>query len=137
MNIELLRESLNNLTSSNGFGFTASELDGDEGIEVIVEDRAEFPIFVWFDGEQILAVTYLWDESQISQENRSELLSTMLELNISLPLSSFGKIASRYVIFGALSASTSIDNVTTELEVLSDNTLEAIEIVSPYLNVAA
>lgn len=133
MNIELLRESLNNLTSGNGFSFAATQMDGNEAIEVVVEDRAEFPIMVWFDGEQILAVTYLWDEKQVTDGSKVALLSTLLELNVPLPLSSFGKIGGHYVIFGSLLATSSMDNITTELEVLSDNTLEAIEIVAPYL----
>ena len=133
MNIELLRESLNNLTSGNGFSFAATRMEGDEAIEVVVEDRAEFPITVWFDGEKILAVTYLWDEKQVTDDSKVALLSTLLELNVPLPLSSFGKIGGHYVIFGSLSATSSMDNITTELEVLSDNTLEAIEIVAPYL----
>ena len=58
----------------------------------------------------------------------------MLEMNVPLPLSSFGKVGDHYVVFGALAAGSTIEDVVTELEVLSDNTLEAIEIVGPYLN---
>ena len=55
-------------------------------------------------------------------------------MNVPLPLTSFGKVGDRYVVFGALAAGSTIEDVVTELEVLSDNTLEAIEIVGPYLN---
>lgn len=136
MDIQLLRESLDELTTSNGYRFAAKLSDGDDAIEVIVEDREEFPILVWVDGEQILCVTYLWNEAQIDPEQRSTMYGLMLEVNISLPLSSFGKIGGRYVLFGALSAKSSINSIITEVEVLSDNTLEAIEIVAPYLQAA-
>ena len=133
MNFDLLREILNDHTSANGYGFAVTNLDGEDALEVVVEDRMEFPILVWFDGEQLLAVTYLWDESQVRPDSRTEMLAALLELNVSLPLSSFGKIRDRYVLFGALSATSTLDHITTELEVLSDNTLEAIEIIAPYL----
>ena len=133
MNFDLLREILNDHTSANGYGFAVTNLDGEDALEVVVEDRVEFPILVWFDGEQLLAVTYLWDESQVRPDSRTEMLAALLELNVPLQLSSFGKIRDRYVLFGALSANSTLDHITTELEVLSDNTLEAIEIIAPYL----
>lgn len=133
MNFDLLREILNDHTSANGYGLAVTNLDGEDALEVVVEDRLEFPILVWFDGEQLLAVTYLWDESQVRPDSRTEMLAALLELNVSLQLSSFGKIRDRYVLFGALSATSTLDHITTELEVLSDNTLEAIEIIAPYL----
>lgn len=133
MNFDFLREILNDHTSANGYGFAVTNLDGEDALEVVVEDRVEFPILVWFDGEQLLAVTYLWDESQVRPDSRTEMLAALLELNVPLQLSSFGKIRDRYVLFGALAANSTLDHITTELEVLSDNTLEAIEIIAPYL----
>ena len=133
MNFDLLREILNDHTSANGYGLAVANLDGEDALEVVVEDRVEFPILVWFDGEQLLAVTYLWDETQVRPDSRTEMLAALLELNVSLQLSSFGKIRDRYVLFGALAANSTLDHITTELEVLSDNTLEAIEIIAPYL----
>ncbi len=133
MNFDLLREILNDHTSANGYGLAVTNLDGEDALEVVVEDRVEFPIIVWFDGEQLLAVTYLWDESQVRPDSRTEMLAALLELNVPLQLSSFGKIRDRYVLFGALAANSTLDHITTELEVLSDNTLEAIEIIAPYL----
>lgn len=134
MDIKMLRETLDEFTSENGFTFAARDADGDDAIEIVVEDRDEFPIVVSADDEQILCLTYLWDEAQVRAESRTEMLSAMLEMNVPLPLSSFGKIGDRYVVFGALASGSTIEDVVTELEVLSDNTLEAIEIVGPYLN---
>jgi uncharacterized protein YjfI (DUF2170 family) len=134
MDIKLLRETLDEFTSENGFTFAARPADGDDAIEVVVEDRDEFPIMVSTDDEQILCMTYLWDEGQVKPESRTDLLTALLEMNVPLPLSSFGKIGDRYVVFGALAAGSTIGDVVIELEALSDNTLEAIEVVSPYLN---
>ena len=134
MDVKLLRQSLDNLTSENGFRFTAREAEDASAIEIVVEDRDEFPIMVAFDDEQLLCLTYLWDEAQVKAESRTDLLATLLEMNVPLPLSSFGKIGDRYVLFGALAASASIDDIVTELESLSDNTLEAIEAVAPFID---
>ena len=40
----------------------------------------------------------------------------------------------RYVIFGALAATASTEDLVAEIETLSDNTLEVLEVVAPYLN---
>ena len=61
-------------------------------------------------------------------------MATLLEMNVPLPLSSFGKIGDRYVLFGALAAGASIADVVTELESLSDNTLEAVEAVAQFID---
>ena len=132
MDLKLLRETLNDFTSENGFRFSAVELD--DAVEIVVEDREEFPILVSSDDEQILCVTYLWDDAQVKPNGRTGLMATLLEMNVPLPLSSFGRIGDRYVLFGALVSSSSVEDVITELEVLSDNTLEAIESVAEYLN---
>lgn len=134
MDLNLLRKTLDHYTSENGYTFQISTLNGEAALEVIVEDRDEFPILLSVDDEQTLCLTYLWDEAQVRQEKRTELLTTLLEMNVPLPLSSFGKVADRYVIFGALAATASTEDLVAELETLSDNTLEVLEVVAPYLN---
>jgi uncharacterized protein len=134
MDINVLRETLDNFTSENGFTFTTVAVEDGAAMQVVVEDRDEFPIIVSGDDEQTLCITYLWDEAQIKTDSRMALLSTLLEMNVPLPLSSFGKIGERYVLFGALAASSSTEDLITEIETLSDNTLEVIEAVTPFLN---
>ena len=132
MDLNLLTETLNDLTSENGFRFGASQ--SEDNVQVVVEDREEFPILVSFDDEQILCVVYLWDESQVKPAGRTDMLAALLEMNVPLPLSSFGMIGDRFVLFGALAANSSVEDVITELETLSDNTLEAIEAIAQFLN---
>ena len=134
MDIDLLRETLDGYTSENGYTFRAGAAGDGDGLEVVVEDRDEFPIRVTVDREQTLCLTCLWDEKQVRPDRRVELLATLLEMNVPLPLSSFGKVADRYVIFGALAATAATEDLVAELETLSDNTLEAVEAVAPYLN---
>ena len=134
MDLNLLRKTLDGYTSENGFAFSTIELESEDELEVVVEDRDEFPILVSADDEQVLCITYLWSDSEIRPDRRTELLTALLEMNVPLPLSSFGKVGDRYVIFGALAASASVEDLVTELETLSDNTLEALEAVAGYLN---
>ncbi len=134
MDLKLLGQALDAYTSDNGYTFRTRMAGDGAALEVIVEDRDEFPILVSVDEEQTLCLTYLWDESEIRPDRRSALLTALLEMNVPLPLSSFGKVADRYVIFGALAAEAATEDIVGELEALSDNTLEALEVVAPYLN---
>jgi uncharacterized protein YjfI (DUF2170 family) len=57
----------------------------------------------------------------------------MLAANISIPLSAFAKIDTQYVIYGALSVESSLNDIVHELDVLASNTIEAIEAMQAYL----
>ena len=63
-----------------------------------------------------------------------EMNKAMLSANISIPLSSFALLEDQYVIYGALSVHSSLQDIVHELEVLSSNTIEAIDAMSDYLN---
>ena len=78
MDVNQLQQSLDNMISENGFRFSARAAEENGAIEVVVEDRDEFPIMVTFDDEQLLCLTYLWDESQVKAESRTDLLATLL-----------------------------------------------------------
>lgn len=70
-------------------------------IQVSIETREELPIFVTCSDSQILCMCYLWTDAEVLPARRTELLETLLDLNPSVPLSSFGRIGDRYVLFGA------------------------------------
>ncbi len=116
-----------------------TEMFDDENsvICIKVEDREEFPIYMTVDEGQILCTVHLFGEDQVDQGKRAEMIEDMLMLNISIPLSSFSKVGNQYVMFGALSPNSSIEDLLHEIEILSDNVLEAIDAVSDYLKEAA
>jgi len=99
-----------------------------------VEYREEFPIYMTVDEGQILCITHLFSEDEVRADKMAEMNEDMLSLNISIPLSSFSKVGKQYVLFGALSPQSSIDDLLHEIELLSDNVLEAIEALVDYLN---
>jgi len=112
--------------------------DGENSVAcILVEDREEFPIYMTVDEGQILCITYLFGDDQVNPDKRAEMAEAMLIMNVSIPLSAFSKIGHQYIMFGALSPKASIDEVILEIELLSDNVLEAVAAVSDYLKEAA
>ncbi|KPH56828.1 hypothetical protein AMS58_20250 [Pseudoalteromonas porphyrae] len=103
-------------------------------LQVIVDGNDELPIFVTQTQEQLLCISYLFDENEVKSELRNELNETLLRLNVPIPLSAFAKIDNKYAIFGALSVNSSLDDVTHELVTLADNAIDALEAVTLYLN---
>lgn len=103
-------------------------------LQVIVDGNDELPIFVTQTQEQLLCISYLFDEDEVNSELRNELNETLLRLNVPIPLSAFAKIDNKYAIFGALSVNSSLDDITHELVTLADNAIDALEAVTLYLN---
>ena len=102
-------------------------------IQVSIEGREELPIFLTCSQAQILCMCYLWTDDEVRPERRTELLETLLDLNPSVPLSSFGRVGDRYVLFGALSRDARVDDVAKDVAVLSDNALDALDALSEFL----
>ncbi|MEM7617224.1 MAG: DUF2170 family protein [Pseudomonadota bacterium] len=136
VNIETLASQLEEQGKNieNGFLFEVNPIPGEvEVLQIIVEDREELPIFVSTSEEQILCIAYLFKNEEIKKDKIDEMNKAMLATNISMPLSSFALVDEQYVIFGALSVNSSLEDVIHEIEILSSNTTEAIEAMSEYL----
>jgi uncharacterized protein len=102
-------------------------------VQVSIEGREELPIYVTCSDSQILCLCYLWNDSEVLAERRTELLETLLDLNPSVPLSSFGRIGDRYVLFGALALNARAADIAEDIAALSDNALDALEALSEFL----
>lgn len=134
LTVTQLAKAINQASFDNGRPMTTEIIEAElQVLQVLIQDREEFPVYVTIDDSQILCVTYLWREQEIIPERREDLLEALLNLNIPMPLSSFSKIGYQYIIFGALSTRSDIDAVSHEIAILSDNTLEAIELMADYL----
>lgn len=103
-------------------------------LEVTVEGREEFPVYVTCSDTQILCICYLWDEAEVRPDRRLELMESLLDLNVSVPLSAFGRIGSRYVLFGALSRDAEAADVAADVAMLSANALDALDALADYLH---
>lgn len=102
-------------------------------VQVNIEGREELPIFLTCSDAQILCMCYLWADEEVLPSRRLELLETLLDLNPSVPLSSFGRVGSRYVLFGALARNASGEAISQDIAALSDNALDALEALSEFL----
>jgi len=134
MNLKLLASTLDGITTEQGLKLTADIIPGEiDVLQVQAEDREEFPIYVTVDDSQILCVSYMWKEPEVKEGKREELLDALLTMNIPMPLSAFSKVGDQYIIFGALSKNSDVDDVAEDIEALSNNTMDALEILSEYL----
>lgn len=134
-----LRDKLDGLDSIVGtlMGGIAVQLHPIPGpvpvVQVSIEGREELPIYVTCSDSQILCLCYLWNDSEVLAQRRTELLETLLDLNPSVPLSSFGRVGERYVLFGALALNARPADIAEDIAALSDNALDALEALSEFL----
>lgn len=103
-------------------------------VQISIEGREELPIFVTCSDTQILCICYLWTDEEVLQARRTELLETLLDLNPSIPLSSFGRVGNRYILFGALARDARSEDIAQDIAALSDNALDALDALSEFLN---
>ncbi|MDO5624449.1 MAG: DUF2170 family protein [Pseudomonadota bacterium] len=137
--LQQLRQ-LDTLTSAlmGGVQVQLQPITGDVPVlQVNIEGREELPIFITCTDAQIICLCYLWTEADVAPQRRAELMEAMLDLNPSVPLSSFGRIDGRYVLVGALTRSATSDDVVHavahEVAVLSDNALDALDALAEFL----
>lgn len=122
------------MSTFDGYQFECQPIPGEtEVLQITVGDFDELPTYVSVTDTQILCITYLFTDEEVKPESRSEMLEEMLELNIPIPLSSFAKIGDRFVIFGALSNSSSLEEVGHEIITLTENAVESITALEDYL----
>lgn len=100
---------------------------------VIREDREEFPILITASADQILCNAVLFDVQQIQKGKQADVNEAMLQLNMAMPLSSFAKVGSYYSVFGALAIDSKSKNILLEVETLSDNVIDALEVMDTFL----
>lgn len=102
-------------------------------VELVFPQSERLSIYITDAGAQLLCICYLWREADLLPARRSELLETLLDLNPSVPLSSFGRIGEHYVLFGALSPQANAEDLALELATLSENAVDALATLAPYL----
>ncbi|MRI32914.1 DUF2170 domain-containing protein [Endozoicomonas sp. OPT23] len=98
-----------------------------------LQTHDELPVYITATEQQILCIVYLWQDSEIRSETRAELMESMLELNIPMPLSSFARTGEHTVMFGALHCQSKPQDIIHEVVTLHDNALEAVQALSEYL----
>jgi uncharacterized protein YjfI (DUF2170 family) len=102
-------------------------------IEIAFPGSERLPIYVTDAGSQLLCISYLWRDADVKPRLRAKLLETLLDLNPSVPLSSFGRIGEHFVLVGALSPAASAADMALELATLGDNGRDALTALAGFL----
>ncbi len=111
----------------------ATEPDAVPVMRISIEGQDELPVFVTITPSQVLCISYLWTEDEIRPERRADMLEAMMDLNISIPLSTFGRIERQYVIYGSLSHDARVEEIAKDVAMVADNAVEALEVFTDYL----
>ncbi|MBN8741626.1 MAG: hypothetical protein BGP24_17275 [Lysobacterales bacterium 69-70] len=102
-------------------------------IEIAFPGSERLPIYVTDAGSQLLCISYLWRDDEVKPRLRAKLMETLLDLNPSVPLSSFGRIGEHFVLVGALSPAASAADMALELATLGDNGRDALATLAEFL----
>lgn len=110
-----------------------ADADGVPVMRISIEGLEELPVFITATPSQVLCICYLWTEAEIRPERRYEMLEAMMDLNMAIPLSNFGRVGEHYVIFGSLAHDASADSIATDVAMVADNAFEALDVFSEFL----
>lgn len=111
-----------------------ADADGVPVMRICIEGLEELPVFVTGSPSQVLCICYLWTEDEIRPERRAEMLEAMMDLNMAIPLSNFGRIGEHYVLFGSLAHDASADSIAIDVATVADNAYEALDVFTEFLN---
>lgn len=108
----------------------------DSSLHIQMHEYGELPLFIAISGEQIVIEGTLWpasDVKDIAKFNDAVLRTHKLFPLSSIALETTPDGESYYTMFGALSASSLLENVLLEIEVLADNLIKATEAYEDHL----
>lgn len=107
--------------------------DGVPVMRISIEGLEELPVFVTGSPSQVLCICYLWTEDEVRPERRADMMEAMIDLNMAIPLSNFGRIGGHYVLFGSLAHDASADSIATDVQMVADNAFEALDVFTEFL----
>jgi uncharacterized protein YjfI (DUF2170 family) len=135
MNIQDYAIRLSQFRTQEGYTFDCQTITGEvDVLQVEINGFEGFPVFLTKTNNQILCIVYLWSEAEIKEDRRLEMLEMMLDTSISIPLSAYARVSDRFVLYGALSVSSSLDKVVEEIVTLNENALDVVTAMEDFLN---
>lgn len=129
----------NALISAESFNNGVASVEYVEGAEpglyIIMHMFGDLPIFLSVAGEQIVVESILWPVADVSDQ--AAFNEEVLRTHKLFPLSTIGierfSDEDFYVMFGALSAESSLSNIVFEIEMLADNVIKVTEAYAGFL----
>lgn len=112
----------------------------DSSLLIQMHEYGELPLFVAISGEQIIIEGTLWPETDVRDPvkfNDAVLRTHKVFTLSSIALETHPEGISYYTMFGALSATSSLENIVIEIEVLADNIIKATEAYENHLKEGA
>ena len=104
-------------------------------LHIVMNEYGDLPIFVTVSGEQILVESLLWSVREV--RDVAAFNEAILRTHKFFPLStiSLDKIDGDdcYHMFGALSSTSSLQNIVFEMEILASNVIQATEAYAEFL----
>lgn len=112
----------------------------DASLHVTMREYGELPLFIAVSGEQIVVEALLWPADELI--DAAAFNEEVLRTHKLFPLSSIGleRMADGsdcYIMFGALSSSSTLADVVFEIELLADNVIKATEAYEGFLKTGA
>lgn len=121
-------------TEYKGHQFNCLSINGEhEVLRVEVSDLEELPIFITVTDTQIICIAYLFTKDEIHSDKEAILNQYLLEMNVPMPLSSFALVDDHYVIFGALSCNSKLENIQMELTTLASNSIDTLQALEEFI----
>ena len=136
-NTELLFNTLKDRPAFSNGSCTIEIIDGlNSTIVISMHKFGDLPIFVTVSGEQVLAEAVLFSLNDVT--DTAKFNEYVLKTHKYLPLSTISIETDEahgdyYYMFGALSASSSINEVVLEVNTLAENTIQATEAFKSFL----
>lgn len=115
-------------------------LDGAEAsLLATLPEFGDLPVHLALSGEQLVVEAFLWPAAQV--HDRAGLNEQVLRLQKLFPfttmaLEPLAKGGEGYVMFAAMRASSSLDEIVCEILTLADSVIQATEALAPYLQPA-
>lgn len=108
----------------------------DASLLVTLPEFGDLPVHLALSGEQLIVESFLWSASDVT--DRAGLNEQILRLQKLFPfatiaLEPLGQGGEGYVMFAALRASASIDDIVCEVLELADNVIQVTEALAPHL----
>jgi uncharacterized protein YjfI (DUF2170 family) len=130
----ILQQLLEKTQQATNLTFTA-EMLGDDVMKVTAEDLEDFPILVTANEHQIDALINLVPLTEIPSDDAVQLsfYKSIVAMNNELDLSVVGVESGYCNISGQLSADSKFESFVKEIELLTENTVEAIEFISEFV----
>ncbi|UTA48051.1 YjfI family protein [Simiduia sp. 21SJ11W-1] len=128
---------LHKALGGSGLNAEVEFIDGVEpAIHLSMNDYGDLPVFLTVVGDQVIVESVLWSVNDVQDVHAFN--ETVLRTHKYFPLSTvsldnLGDDGDYYHMFGALSATSSLQNIIFEIEVLASNVIQATEAYSEHL----